>query len=578
MNKNDVPEIYDEDYAQKYNKRFLLNERSKNNADFEQETINKLLSEIGEEAKWLDVACGTGYFLSCFPNIERAGLDISPAMLNVAKQTNPDVLFVQGDYRDEHPEWEGQWDLVSCMWWAYSYVESLSQLERVFENLADWTSERGICFLPVCNPAELGAGELKLPYTSKDMGEGGGYYRFEGVIWSWIDEKAEKHHLNLLAPQVEYMANLLKKYFEQVEVIEYPSFGEGQRKAIVARSKKQKHTVKPIVSEIESAGLFSSFSKIVRGGNWWLYKIPPLLAIGYGEIILMDIPAIQSILTVLVLLFSISSVAAYGHIVNDIFDIEVDKKAGKSNSVAQFSPWQRLLFCILFAVTGFVLPIVFNFGTWAVILLGINYLLPTIYSAPPLRLKEKGIWGIIADAAGAHAIPTLFFVATFLHLSKTPQPEAFIFIIAATGWSFCAGIRGILLHQIWDRENDLKSGMKTLVTKFDVKKVQFCITYIIFPIEILLLTLVILVISQFIPLLLVCISFYILMKVINMKSGLAISNGFQTAPVEKDYIFPHDLYEVWLPLILAILLTKTNVIFLIILAFHIIFFYRHLSS
>lgn len=55
------------------------------------------------------------------------------------------------------------------------------------------------------------------------------------------------------------------------------------------------------------------------------------------------------------------------------------------------------------------------------------------------------------------------------------------------------------------RENDLKSGMKTLVTKFDVNKVQFYITYIIFPIEILLLTLVILVISQFIPLLLVCI-------------------------------------------------------------------------
>jgi trans-aconitate methyltransferase len=151
MDKNDVLEIYDEDYAQKYNQRFLLNEKSRKNADFEQETIRKLLGEIGEDAKWLDVAGGTGYFLSRFPNLERAGLDISPAMLKVAKQANPDALFVQGDYRDKRPQWEGKWELVSCMWWAYSYVESLSELEKVIENFASWTSKRGICFLPVCD-------------------------------------------------------------------------------------------------------------------------------------------------------------------------------------------------------------------------------------------------------------------------------------------------------------------------------------------------------------------------------------------------------------------------------------------
>ncbi|MHC5820258.1 MAG: methyltransferase domain-containing protein [Nostoc sp.] len=48
---------------------------------------------MGEGAKWLEVACGTGYFLSCFPEIERAGLDISPAMLKVAKQANPARIF-----------------------------------------------------------------------------------------------------------------------------------------------------------------------------------------------------------------------------------------------------------------------------------------------------------------------------------------------------------------------------------------------------------------------------------------------------------------------------------------------------
>ncbi|MHC5823517.1 MAG: UbiA family prenyltransferase, partial [Nostoc sp.] len=432
-------------------------------------------------------------------------------------------------------------------------------------------------FLPVCDPAELGAGELKLPYTSKDMGEGGGYYRFEGVIWSWIDEEAEKHHLDLLAPQVEYMVNLFKKNFEQVEVIEYSSFGEGERKAIVARSKRQKDTLETkIAVESESTGLFSSFSKIIRGGNWWLYKIPPLLAIAYAEILLMDLPVIQSILTVLALLFSISSLAAYGHIVNDIFDIEVDQRVGKNNSMAQFSSWQRLLLYILFAATGFILPILMNFGTWAIILLGINYLLPTIYSAHPLRLKERGIWGVISDTAGAHAIPTLFFAATFLHLSITPQLESIILTITATVWSFCAGIRGILLHQLWDRENDLKSGVKTLVTSLDVEKVRFWISYIIFPIEISLLILLVLVISRFAPILLVFFILYLLLKTINIK--LALANAFEPAPTRKANVALHDFYEVWLPLALITLLSIREPLFLILLLLHIILFYPSIKQ
>jgi SAM-dependent methyltransferase len=243
MDKNDVLEIYDEYYAQEYNQKFLLNDWSKDNGDFEQETIRKLLSEIGQGAKWLDVACGTGYLLSRFPDIERAGLDISPAMLKVAKQANPNAFFVQGDYRDKRPQWEGKWDLVSCMWWVYSYVESLSQLETVIENFARWTSNRGVCFLPVCEPEEIGTGQLKIPYIYKNSGDLGGYggaIHFEGVIWSWLDEESAKQHLNLFAPQLEYMLALFNNHFEQVEIIEYPLFKGVHRKAIVARYTKQK--------------------------------------------------------------------------------------------------------------------------------------------------------------------------------------------------------------------------------------------------------------------------------------------------------------------------------------------------
>jgi len=572
MDKKDVLEIYNDDYAQSYNQKFLLNNLSKIDADFEQETIRKLLGEIGEGVKWLDVACGTGYFLSRFPNIERAGLDISPAMLKVAKQANPNALFVQGDYRDKRPQWEGKWDLVSCMWWAYSYVESLSELEKVVENFAHWTSKRGICFLPVCDPAELGAGELKLPYTSKNIGEAGGYCRFEGVIWSWIDEEAEKHHLALLAPQVEYMVNLFKNYFEQVEVIEYPLVKGAQRKAIIARYKKQKLAPESkFVNEIPlKAGLPSSFFKIIRASEWWLYKIAPLLAVAYAEILLINLPPFQSIITVLTFLLSIFSVAAYGYIVNDIFDIEVDRKAGKSNAMAQFMPWQRFLFCLLFVATGFAVPVLMKFGTFAIILLAINYLLPTLYSAPPLRLKERGILGILSDAAGAHLIPTLFVAATFLHLSTAPQPNALTFSIVAAAWAFFVGLRGILLHQLWDRDNDLNAGISTFVTQFQPESVRLWINRLVFPCEIILFAGLAVVLSRFSPLLFGFFTVYVLVTLTKLN---VTQTPLNPSPPIGQNIIPHDLYEVWLPVALAILLATRHPVFLILFGLTLVLFY-----
>lgn len=570
MDKNDVLKIYDTEYAQEYNQKFILNDWFESDVEFEREIISKLLNEIGEDAKWLDVACGTGYFLSCFPKIERAGLDISPAMLKVAKQANLNALLIEGDYRDKRSQWKGKWDLASCMWEAYVYVKSLSELDRVIENLVEWTSNRGVCFLPICDPNTHGSGEIRLPYTSSNLDLNGGTIRFEAVIWSWI-EKSGKQHLNMLAPQVEYMVALLAKHFEQVEVVEYPSFNGKQRKAIIARQKKQKYL--PEVQQrnnTQAEGLLSSFSKIIRASNWWLYKIPPLLSIAYAEILLMELPAIQSIVTGLALLFSISSLFAYGHVVNDIFDIEVDRKAGKSNAMAQFLPWQRFLFCLLFVVTGFAVPILMKFGTLAIILLAINYLLPTLYSAPPLRLKERGIWGILSDAAGAHLVPTLFVATTFLHLNTPPQPNALTFSIVAAAWAFFAGVRGILLHQLWDRDNDLNAGISTFVTQFQPESVRLWINRLVFPCEIILFSGLAVVLSGFSPWFL---GFFIVYVLITLTKLNLTQIPINPSPSVGQNIIPHDLYEVWLPLALTILLVTRNPVFLIFFGLTLVLFY-----
>lgn len=566
MDKNNLLRIYDEAYAQKYNQKFIFSDC---HADFEEETIDNLLDEIGEEAKWLDVACGTGYFLSRFPNVERAGLDISPAMLKVAKRANPGVLFVEGDFRKERQHWEGQWDLVSCMWWAYSYVESLSEIEKVIENLANWTSERGICFLPLGNPEVVTVGAVDLPHTIENIDIYGGRIKLEGVIWSWIDEESEKQHLYLLAPQLDYIVSLLQKYFDCIEIIEYPSYKI--RKAIIARSKKREKIPEVERDRIQARELSALFFKTIRADNWWLYKIPPLFAVAYAEVLLLDLPFTQAIVIVLALVFISVCAAGYGHVINDIFDVEVDQQVGKHNSMARFSPWQRALFCLALTGLGFSLPVLMNFGTLALSLLGINYLLPTLYSAPPCRFKEKGIFGILSDAAGAHAIPTLFIATTFAHLVATPPLQVTGLAIAATAWSFFAGIRGILLHQLWDRDDDLRSGVKTFVTESNVENVRLWMSRFIFPIELLLLGSLILVIGHATPLILVFTIGYFLLKITLFKVNPTAT--FDPAPAQKAYVIPHDFYEVGLPLILATVLSLQNTWFTILLLLQVTLFY-----
>lgn len=320
---------------------------------------------------------------------------------------------------------------------------------------------------------------------------------------------------------------------------------------------------------------FLSFFNLLRGSDWWFYKIPPLLAIAYAEILLQATPPQQSIVTLLTLLASMFFVAAYGHVINDIFDVEVDLLAGKQNRMTSLSNLQRILLCVTLAGLGLVPWLFIGLCTQSAILLASIYILLTIYSAPPLRLKERDIWGVITDAAQVHAVPTLLVATVFSDLAGTPQPESAALATAATAWAFLVGIRGILLHQIWDRESDLSAGVTTLVTKISVESAKFGIVYISFPIELLLLSLLILIISQLAPSLLVFCAFYILVRIISTKFAVT---ALDPAPTQKAYIFPHDFYEVWLPVALLILLTIREPVFLTLLIIHIGIFYPAIAQ
>jgi SAM-dependent methyltransferase len=226
--------LYDASYAEQYEGAFLTSQLNAPDAAYELELLDRLLAS---SASWLDVACGTGYFMRHFPHIKRTGIDLSPAMLEIAAAANPGVDLHEQNYLDERSDWAGAFDLVSCMWYAYSLVETLRDLQKLIENLASWTSRRGTCFVPIADPDLMTGREL--PYQL-DRGGNAGDVTLTGIIWSYTEHGGSKVHRNLIAPHPQYMVESFLKYFENVALVRYPPAFPGWRgrPAILASEKR----------------------------------------------------------------------------------------------------------------------------------------------------------------------------------------------------------------------------------------------------------------------------------------------------------------------------------------------------
>ena len=233
MKREQILATYDEEYVRTYDERFIRNEHYRKKDESEVGVLARLLEGGG---RWLDVACPTGYYLSRFPGVPRAGLALSPAVAESARRANPDALFVDDrDFTGEFPEWHGQWDVVSCMWYSYGLVESVADVDRLIGNFASWLSPRGACFVPLCDPEYLG--RVKTPYVTENAGFPPGRLLITGVTWTW-EEDSGKAHQNMVAPPVEHMIAVFESCFREVEVVEFPPFkwwGRRRRKGLVGR-------------------------------------------------------------------------------------------------------------------------------------------------------------------------------------------------------------------------------------------------------------------------------------------------------------------------------------------------------
>lgn len=236
MTPDQVRVTYDEAYARRYDAVFLHTP----DHGFREKTRHELfllrMLTLSVDS-WLDVACGTGFFLRHGrgnPDISRTGLDLSPAMLTLARETNPDARFIEGDFLAPHPELEGRFAFTSCMWGAYGLQESVAHVERLAEQLTRWTRPGGTVFLPVFDPARFvsleAEGRLMDTVTLRTP---------DGTVWSFIEPDGKRHD-DVLAPPLEAMRAMFAPAFDSVELNPYPETPGIPMAALIARGRRER--------------------------------------------------------------------------------------------------------------------------------------------------------------------------------------------------------------------------------------------------------------------------------------------------------------------------------------------------
>lgn len=290
---------------------------------------------------------------------------------------------------------------------------------------------------------------------------------------------------------------------------------------------------------------------LLRFSIWWQHIVPPVLAGAYLAAAAGALPPGALVAALPLFLASVVGIAGFGYFLNDVCDIAADRAAGKDNAAAGRSPLARA--GILFAL------LLLGLAPWSLLprnpenltLLALQVVVLTLYSARPIRLKERGLGGALADTLYGHLLPMGIAIVTFLpapaaNLTQSRDSwTAGLFVALATLVLACKGLRNILLHQLTDRWNDRRAGIRTFVLAGGPLRALALINRLLLPLEVGALAGVLVLLAPVAP---VWVGF----------AGFLCFTGFMFSAWKFPFMpkrqlrfkflyFLNDFYEEWLP-------------------------------
>jgi SAM-dependent methyltransferase len=230
---------YDRDYARKYNAAWLENDLFKVEVQHHVETLRTL---IRPRMTWLDCGCGTGYFLSHFKGVDRAGFDLSETMLEVARESNPDAQFFERhDIRLPKPEWNGRWDLVSCTGQPWCYLDRIDEVAQVVKNLYDWTARGGTCFITPQDVQDVFGIRVGYDFAIEQAAN-----HMNAVIWTCVESGDNIKHTCMIYPNFDQWIRWFTLYFSELEIGKWPAKScHIERRYLLCRKKKETPNAEP---------------------------------------------------------------------------------------------------------------------------------------------------------------------------------------------------------------------------------------------------------------------------------------------------------------------------------------------
>ena len=307
---------------------------------------------------------------------------------------------------------------------------------------------------------------------------------------------------------------------------------------------------------------------VVRSGEWWDFKLVPILTGFYASLLLIRIPIAGQWHALLVLLLSLLPGAAYVSIVNDLTDLDDDAAAGKANRMAGRSTLFRAAALLATLVGGALFFWHWRGHPLLLACYGAAWIAFTLYSVPPFRLKRRGLAGLVADAAGAHLFPTLLAASAALASAGAPPFQPWL--VAVSLWAFAYGLRGNLWHQLLDRDHDRSAGVGTFAARTSRAAAARLGAAIIFPAELAGLGWMLWRMHSPWPLLALAAHLLLVMRRVRLWRMRAVVSDPKGAYV----ILLHDYYDVFLPISLLFASALTHPWDWALLAVHLLLFHR----
>lgn len=219
---------------------------------------------------------------------------------------------------------------------------------------------------------------------------------------------------------------------------------------------------------------------LVRPRAWWFHKTP-LSVTTY--LLLVDGHAFTvPVLTGLVgLIGAVSAVGNYGYALNELFDQDEDRRAGRANATDSIGVGQMRAIIVLSAIAAVLISAAVAGRVGALLTLA-ALLLPLAYSVPPARIKERGWAGVLADALAAHVFPAL--LALTILGQRLHDPPAAGLSVAVVAWALAVGLRGILSHLLQSDARDRTAGLQTVVHRHGHGTLRSLVVAGLLPLEV----------------------------------------------------------------------------------------------